>query len=131
VVQRPERVQVLQRLDQRLCRWRIEEIKVEQVVDTEGFQHQDDVAEVRPLDFGYRVRQELVVVRVFRIQPERFSRTDSTGSTGSLGRGSSRDLEVRCCEIQLRHHMDVVVRYNSPARLRGIPYRSWGCNYSA
>ena len=88
MIQRSERVQVFQRLDQRLGRRRIEEIEIEQVVDSEGFQHQDDVPQVGSLDFGDRIGQELVVVRVFGIQSERFAGPDSTGSTRSL-RGRS------------------------------------------
>lgn len=44
VVQGPERVQLLQRAEQRLCRRRVHEVKVHEVVDAQRLQHEHYIA---------------------------------------------------------------------------------------
>lgn len=59
VVQRPERVQLLQRGDQRLHRGRVHKVEVQQVVDAHCLQNQHRVRQIGPLYLGHRALQHL------------------------------------------------------------------------
>jgi hypothetical protein len=95
IIERPERIQQIQRANERVPRWRVEEIESDEVVDTEGFEHEDDGAEVRPLDFGDGVLVEFVLVGVFGVEAETLSGSDATRTTGSLTGSGTRALYTR------------------------------------
>jgi hypothetical protein len=67
VVERAERIQQLERLNDGV-RWRlVEEIEIEDIVDPQGLEHEDDHGEVGPLNLGDRVLQQLVPESPFRV----------------------------------------------------------------
>ena len=90
MVERAERVQLLERQHERLVRRRVHEVEVQQVVDAERLQQEDDVAEVRPLDLGHGVLLELVRVRPRRVEAEAGAGGDAAGAAGALAGGRAR-----------------------------------------
>jgi len=55
VIQRSESIQHLERPDNSFCRWFVQEWEVQNIIDTERFEHQDDHSQIRPLNFGDRI----------------------------------------------------------------------------
>jgi hypothetical protein len=93
VVERAQRVQEIQRANEGIPRRRVEKVEPDEVVDTEGFEHQDDGAEVRTLDLGNGVLVEFVRVGVFGVKAEALAGTDATGSSCALTGGSAGALK--------------------------------------
>eukprot|EP00968_Pinguiococcus_pyrenoidosus_P020566 scaffold2448_cov250-Pinguiococcus_pyrenoidosus.AAC.17 len=74
VIQRAQRVQLLESADQRLGGRRVHEVEVEQIVDAQALQQQHDVAHVRSLNLRHGLRLQLVLVRPRGVQAEARSR---------------------------------------------------------
>mmetsp|Transcript_15244 Transcript_15244/g.32018 ORF Transcript_15244/g.32018 Transcript_15244/m.32018 type:complete len:437 (-) Transcript_15244:1676-2986(-) len=87
VVQGAQRVELLQRLDERLRGRRVHEVKVKEVIDANGLQHEDHVPEIRPLDLRSVVVVELVLERPLRVETEALPRQHPTCPASSLVRG--------------------------------------------
>ena len=84
VVERAERVQLLERRDERGHRRRVHEVEREQVVDAHRLQREHRARQVRPLDLGHVRRQHLVAVRPLRVQAVRLARPRAPGPARAL-----------------------------------------------
>mmetsp|Transcript_55137 Transcript_55137/g.129443 ORF Transcript_55137/g.129443 Transcript_55137/m.129443 type:complete len:421 (+) Transcript_55137:277-1539(+) len=88
VVQRTQRVKLLQGLDQCLWRRRIHEVEMQEVIDTDRLEHQHHVAQVGSLDLRGIVVVQLMLVGPLREESEAFPRLDPASAARSLvGRG--------------------------------------------
>ena len=84
VVQGAQRVEHLERANERLGGRRVHKVEVNEVVDPERFEHQHDGAQIRALDLRDRVVLELVEVRPLGVQSEALARRDAAGAAGAL-----------------------------------------------
>lgn len=66
-------------------------VKVEQVVDTHGFQRQRRGAEVGALNLGHRRGEHLVLIGALGVQAETLPGTRATGAAGALPRARPRE----------------------------------------
>lgn len=90
IVQRTQRVQVLQRADQRLGGGRVHKVKLDQVVDAQTLQEEHNRVQVGPLDLGRRVFVELVLVGPFGVESEALAGADAAGAPHALFGGGAR-----------------------------------------
>jgi hypothetical protein len=84
IVEGRQRMQLLQRHDQRLDGRGVHEVKMQQVVDPHRLQLEHGRGQVGPLYFRDRSRQHLVPVRPLRVQPVTLPRPRPAGASRPL-----------------------------------------------
>ncbi|KAF4506091.1 hypothetical protein G6O67_006210 [Ophiocordyceps sinensis] len=84
VVERAQRVQLLERRQHRVDGRRVHKVKVQQVVDAHGLEHEDRVCQVLPLNVRDRRRQHLGLVCRLGVEPEAFARPSAPGPARPL-----------------------------------------------
>ena len=65
-------------------RGRVQEVKVNEVVDTQGLQHQHDIAQVDSLNLGNRIVFQLMLVSPGGVESEALASSHPASSAGSL-----------------------------------------------
>eukprot|EP00754_Rhynchopus_humris_P006658 Rhum_TRINITY_DN13182_c1_g1::Rhum_TRINITY_DN13182_c1_g1_i1::g.57091::m.57091 len=91
VGQAAQEVQQLERTHQGLGRGGVHPVEVHEVLNAQLLQLQHDGAEVRPQDLGVRLRDEVALERLLRVQPEALAGTRATGTARTLVGGGLRD----------------------------------------
>mmetsp|Transcript_38970 Transcript_38970/g.96642 ORF Transcript_38970/g.96642 Transcript_38970/m.96642 type:complete len:253 (+) Transcript_38970:657-1415(+) len=110
VVERAERVELLERADERLRGRRVHEVEMQQVVDAEALEQQHHVAQVGALDLGDHVVLQLVEEGPLGVEPEALARRDAAGASGALVRLRARarryDQRLDAGAWVVRVHLD-------------------------
>jgi hypothetical protein len=93
VVQCSKTIQQLKCADHGLRRRLVEEVKVDQIVDTERLEHEHDHTEVSALNFWYSILWELIAEGPFGVQTEGLAGADTTRTSSTLLRRCTRYLK--------------------------------------
>merc|ERR1719458_1605493 len=64
--------------------WRIQEVKVDEIVDPQRFEHQHNIAKIDSLDFRNRIVLQLMLVSPRCVETEAFPSSNSPSSSSSL-----------------------------------------------
>jgi len=70
-------------LDFYLWRW-IHKVKLQEILNTQGFEKEDDIGQICTLDFWQCCDEHFIFVLPFRVETETLARTGTAGSTCPL-----------------------------------------------